>query len=63
MAVGSPGGSRIIPYVAKLCWVLEWNMDIQDAINLPNLAKNLNSELEVVPRATKGRVGTMYIVK
>ena len=49
MAVGSPGGSRIIPYVAKtLLGVLEWNMDIQDAINLPNLAKNFGTlELEV----------------
>ena len=44
MAVGSPGGSRIIPYVAKtLLGVLEWNMDIQDAINLPNLAKNFGT--------------------
>ena len=49
MAVGSPGGSRIIPYVAKtLLGVLEWNMDIQEAINLPNIAKNFGTmELEV----------------
>ena len=49
MAVGSPGGSRIIPYVAKtLLGVLEWNMDIQEAINLPNIAKNFGTmDLEV----------------
>ena len=49
MAVGSPGGSRIIPYVAKtLLGVLEWNMDIQEAINLPNIAKNFGTmDLEI----------------
>ncbi len=35
MLIGSPGGSRIINYVAKtLVGVLDWNMDIQEAINL-----------------------------
>jgi gamma-glutamyltranspeptidase/glutathione hydrolase len=38
MAVGSPGGSRIIGYVAKtLIGVIEWRLDIQSAIDLPNL--------------------------
>ncbi len=38
LAVGSPGGSRIINYVAKsLIGVLDWNLDIQQAINLPNI--------------------------
>jgi gamma-glutamyltranspeptidase/glutathione hydrolase len=38
MAIGSPGGSSIIPYVAKtLIGVLDWNLSIQDAINLPNV--------------------------
>jgi gamma-glutamyltranspeptidase/glutathione hydrolase len=37
LVVGSPGGSRIIGYVAKtLIAHLEWGMDIQDAISLPN---------------------------
>ena len=38
LAVGSPGGSRIIPYVAKtiIAW-LDWEMDIQQAIELPHL--------------------------
>ncbi|MFV2030578.1 gamma-glutamyltransferase [Neisseria sp. S1] len=38
LAVGSPGGSRIIGYVAKtLVAHLDWGMDIQQAINLPNM--------------------------
>lgn len=38
LAIGSPGGSRIIPYVAKtlIAWV-DWDMDIQQAIELPHL--------------------------
>lgn len=35
--VGSPGGPLIISFVAKtLIGVLEWGLDIQEAINLPN---------------------------
>ena len=38
LAVGSPGGSRIIDYVAKaVIAVLDWDLDIQSAIDLPNL--------------------------
>jgi gamma-glutamyltranspeptidase/glutathione hydrolase len=38
-AVGSPGGTRIIAYVVKtLIGVLDWGLDIQAAINLPNHA-------------------------
>jgi gamma-glutamyltranspeptidase/glutathione hydrolase len=37
LAVGSPGGSAIINYVAKtLIGVLDWGLDIQAAIDLPN---------------------------
>ena len=37
MAVGSPGGSMIINYVAKaLVGTLDWGLDIQSAIALPN---------------------------
>ncbi|MEO0329746.1 MAG: gamma-glutamyltransferase [Pseudomonadota bacterium] len=38
LAIGSPGGSRIIPYVAKtlIAWI-DWDMDIQQAIELPHL--------------------------
>jgi gamma-glutamyltranspeptidase/glutathione hydrolase len=35
--VGSPGGSVIINYVAKtLVGVLDWHLDIQSAIDVPN---------------------------
>jgi len=37
MAVGSPGGSSIIGYVARTTiGVLDWDMPVQDAINLGN---------------------------
>ncbi len=37
LAVGSPGGSAIINYVAKtLVAVLDWHLDIQAAIEVPN---------------------------
>ncbi len=37
MLVGSPGGSRIIGYVVKtIVAVLDWGLDIQAAISLPN---------------------------
>jgi len=37
MALGSPGGSMIINYVAKaLVGVLDWGLDVQAAIELPN---------------------------
>lgn len=38
VVVGSPGGSRIISYVAQtLIGVIDWDMDIQQAINLPKI--------------------------
>jgi len=47
MAIGSPGGSRIIGYVTKaLIAVLDWNMSIQDAIDFPNVV-NRNGPLEI----------------
>ena len=37
LAVGSPGGSMIINYVAKaLVGTLDWRLDVQAAIDLPN---------------------------
>jgi len=37
MVVGSPGGSRIIGYVAKTIIAhLDWEMDVQQAINMPH---------------------------
>ncbi len=37
MVVGSPGGSRIIGYVAKTIIAhLDWGMNVQEAINMPH---------------------------
>jgi Gamma-glutamyltransferase len=58
MAIGSPGGSLIIGYVTKaLIGMLDWKLDIQRAIDLPNFGSRngpteveRNTELEsVVP--------------
>ena len=48
LALGSPGGPRIIDYVAEtLVGVLDWGLDIQTAINLPHVAnRNGVTELE-----------------
>lgn len=48
MLVGSPGGSSIINFVAKtLIAVLDWRMDLQQAIALPNMgSRNRDTELE-----------------
>ncbi|MEM1317319.1 MAG: gamma-glutamyltransferase [Pseudomonadota bacterium] len=38
IAIGSPGGSHIIGYVAKtLIAMIDWNMDVQKAISSPHL--------------------------
>ncbi len=38
LAIGSPGGSRIIGFVAQaLIAHLDWGMDIQDAVSMPHL--------------------------
>jgi gamma-glutamyltranspeptidase / glutathione hydrolase len=49
MLVGSPGGSSIINYVAKtLVGVLDWGLDVQAAIDLPNVgSRNGPTELEL----------------
>ena len=45
--VGSPGGSQIIGYVAKtLVGVLDWHLDVQQAISLPNFG-SLNGPTEL----------------
>lgn len=48
MAIGSPGGSAIMNYVAKtLVGVLDWGLDIQQAISLPHFgSRNRETELE-----------------
>ncbi|HEV7251502.1 MAG TPA: gamma-glutamyltransferase [Mesorhizobium sp.] len=46
--LGSPGGSQIIPYVAKtLVGILDWKLDPQVAVDLPNFgSRNGPTELE-----------------
>ena len=46
--VGSPGGSQIITYVAKtLVGILDWNLDPQVAVDLPNFgSRNGPTEIE-----------------
>lgn len=48
LAVGAPGGSAIINYVAKaIVGTLSWGMDIQSAIELPNMgSRNRATEIE-----------------
>lgn len=48
LVIGSPGGSRIINYVATtLLAILEWDMDIQTAIEMPRFSnRNAVTELE-----------------
>jgi len=48
LALGSPGGSAIINYVAKtLVGTLDWRLDIQQAIALPNMGnRNRHTEIE-----------------
>ena len=55
LAVGSPGGSRIIGYVAKtLVAVLDWQMDIQSAIDTGHLVnRNRFTDLEAGTRAER----------
>ena len=47
-AVGSPGGSQIIGYVTKtLVSMFDWNLDVQQAISLPNFgSRNGPTEIE-----------------
>jgi gamma-glutamyltranspeptidase/glutathione hydrolase len=47
LTLGSPGGSRIIPYVLQsLVATLDWGLDLQAAFNLPHHA-NLNGPIEL----------------
>jgi gamma-glutamyltranspeptidase/glutathione hydrolase len=48
LAIGSPGGSRIIGYVAQaIIAVLDWDMDIQSALDMPHITnRNGSTDLE-----------------
>ena len=44
LVVGSPGGSRIIGYVVKTIIAhLDWQLNIQEAVNLPNLVNRFGT--------------------
>ncbi|MBC2769739.1 gamma-glutamyltransferase [Pusillimonas minor] len=60
MAIGAPGGTAIINYVAKtLLGVLGYGLDIQQAINLPNRgSRNYGTEIEADTSLT-GVVATL----
>jgi gamma-glutamyltranspeptidase/glutathione hydrolase len=70
MAVGSPGGPNIISYVAKtLVGTLQWKMDIQAAIAMPNFgARNgptlleKGTFLEGLQPALEGRQHVLEVV-
>jgi gamma-glutamyltranspeptidase/glutathione hydrolase len=49
LAIGSPGGSAIINYVGKaLIGMMDWGLNVQQAINLPNFgSRNGPTELEL----------------
>lgn len=55
--VGSPGGSQIIPYVAKtLVGLLDWKLDPQVAVDLPNFgSRNGPTEIEAGTEAEAWR--------
>jgi len=48
LAIGSPGGSRIIGYVAQaIIAALDWDMDIQSALDMPHMTnRNGSTDLE-----------------
>ena len=48
LVIGSPGGPQIINFVAKtLVGVIDWKLDVQDAVALPNFgSRNRGTELE-----------------
>ena len=59
LSVGSPGGSAIINYVSKtLIGMMDWGLNVQQAINLPNMgSRNGPTELE------QGRVSDTLIAQ
>ena len=63
MALGSPGGAAIIAYVAKsLIGVLDWQLDLQRSIALPNFgSRNGPTELEA-GRSSAALVDALSVV-
>lgn len=57
LIVGSPGGSRIIGYVVKAIIAhLDWGLDVQQAIDLPNMVNRFGTY-----DAEKGRVPSRLV--
>lgn len=63
MVLGSPGGSRIISYVAQtIMAVLDWGLDIQQAINLPKVVnRNDYTALEKGTSVTALKAGLEHM--
>lgn len=57
IAIGSPGGSRIIPYVASsIIALIDWDLSIQDAFNIPHITNRFGTfALEANTRAVEFR--------
>jgi len=56
-AIGSPGGNAILAYVGKaLIGMIDWNLSVQEAINLPNLIARGGSFAGEVDRFPPGVV-------
>jgi gamma-glutamyltranspeptidase/glutathione hydrolase len=53
IAIGSPGGSNIIPYVAEaLIAMIDWKMDVQQAVSLPHFVNRFGTyDLEAGTKA------------
>ena len=55
LVVGSPGGSRIIGYVAKTILAhIDWGMDVQQAVALPHLVNRCDRAV-TLPAVGAGR--------
>lgn len=71
LATGSPGGSAIINYVAKvLVGTLDWDLNVQQAISLPNFgSRNGPTELEAgrvpegLPEALRARGHEVRVIE
>jgi gamma-glutamyltranspeptidase / glutathione hydrolase len=60
MALGSPGGSMIINYVAKaLVGTLDWGLDVQAAFELPNFGSRNGPTLVEQNTRLEGRSGEL----
>ncbi|MEM1005755.1 MAG: gamma-glutamyltransferase, partial [Pseudomonadota bacterium] len=55
LAIGSPGGSRIIGYVAKsiIAWA-DWGLDVQQAVSLPHLVNRFGAYDVEIETAAEG---------